>query len=139
MAREISETSNYSDRLIKLIPTEWVSAYVAIRGVLQTASAENFAYYICMGILTIFLPFYLRNTLHIRNKAQIVITTLSFPIWLFSLGGEPFSCLNIYEPYQSSILLTIWTTCLPIFFNRPHHLVEPSSREVTNAGPEGGH
>ena len=116
MARDISETSTYTDRLIKLIPTEWVSAYVAIRGILQSSACEgNNPYYFVMIILGGVLPFYLIRVLKVTNRTQIIVTVFSFFVWVFSLGGAPFSTQPFYEPYQSSILLTLWTVCLPIF------------------------
>ncbi len=47
MPRKISQTNTYTDKLVKLIPAEWISAYVALKGILESsqgATVRTFAH-----------------------------------------------------------------------------------------------
>jgi len=119
MPRAISQTSTYADRLVKLIPAEWVSAYVAIKGILDSAQGVSHAtYYGTTLLLLILLPLYLRCVLAVESKRQIFVTTASFVVWVFSLGGDHVGTLSWYEPYQGSILLILWTLAIPILISQ---------------------
>jgi hypothetical protein len=117
MPRAISPTSTYMDKLVKLIPAEWVSAYVAIKGILDsTPSDVRIMYWAIIVVLLILLPLYLRRVLRVASKMQIFVTTASFVIWVFSLGGDHVGALSWYEPYQGSVVLILWTLAVPILF-----------------------
>ena len=116
MARQILETNSYSDRLLKLVPAEWVSSYVAIKGILDSNSnAGNGVYFAVIAVQLVVLPIYLRYALRIENKAQVFVTTVSFLVWVFSLGGGHFGQLGWYETYYGSIALILWTSTIPIW------------------------
>jgi hypothetical protein len=51
----------------------------------------------------------------VEKISQIVVCSLSFVVWVYSLGG-PFVHFNIHEPWISSVLLLLWTTFIPRFF-----------------------
>ncbi len=115
MPRAIAPNSTYADKLVKLIPAEWVSAYVAIKGILDSAQGASHAmYYGTTLVLLLLLPLYLRYVLAIESKRQIFVTTASFVVWVFSLGGEHVGAFWWYEPYQGSIALILWTLAIPI-------------------------
>jgi len=115
MPRAISGTSTYVDKLIKLIPTEWVGAYVAIKGILDSQQGVTHeVYYGTILILLTLLPLYLRRVLAIESRSQILVTTASFLIWVFSLGGDYVGAISWYEPYQGSVLLILWTLAVPV-------------------------
>ena len=115
MPRSISKTNTYGDKLLKLIPAEWVSAYIAIKGILDSApNATHQMYYFTVAALFVLLPFYLRYALGVKTASQIVVTTFSFVVWTISLGGEYVGALSWYEPYYGSILLIFWTLAIPI-------------------------
>ncbi|MBN1508347.1 MAG: hypothetical protein JW955_15975 [Sedimentisphaerales bacterium] len=119
MPRNISSANTYTDKLIKLIPAEWVSAYIAIKGILDSAQDVTHAmYWATFLILLVGLPFYLRRVLDIKAKKQIAVTTVSFIVWVFSLGGEHVGAIEWYAPYQGSILLILWTLAVPIFVGK---------------------
>ncbi len=116
MPRAISETSTYTDKLVKLIPTEWVGGYVAIKGILDSEhGVTHGVYYATILILAVLLPLYLRRTLALESWKQIFVTTVSFLIWVFSLGGDHVGAISWYEPYQGSVLLILWTLAVPVF------------------------
>ncbi len=114
MARTIEQTNTYTEKLVKLIPTEWVSAYVAIKGILDSVRGPHLAYYMAILALLVLLPLYLRRVLHVQAVNQIAMTMGSFVVWVFSLGGDHVGTIWWYEPYQGSIGLILWTLVIPI-------------------------
>jgi hypothetical protein len=116
MSREILNKNNYSERLIKLVPAEWISAYIAIKGILDSnTNAGMNVYFFVISIQFILLPAYLRFALDVRKVSQIALTSISFLVWVFSLGGTPFGGLGWYESYYGSIALILWTLAIPIW------------------------
>src|SRR5438552_807871 len=116
MSREIVSTNNYSERLLKLVPAEWISGYIAIKGILDsnnTAGAN--AYFCVMVIQLLLLPLYLRFALGVKKVTQILLTSISFLVWVFSVGGAQFGSLSWYESYYGSIALILWTLAIPIW------------------------
>lgn len=119
MARTISHTNTYMDKLVKLIPAEWVSAYVALKGILDSApGAPHLVYYATVVLLLLLLPLYLRRVMGVESVGQILATMVSFVIWVFSLGGEYVGALPWYEPYQGSIVLILWTLAIPVLMGQ---------------------
>ena len=50
---------------------------------------------------------------NVRIKAQIILTTLSFPVWVYTIGG-PFQLAGIYQPQIASCILVLWTLVIPL-------------------------
>lgn len=116
MPRQVLDTNSYSERLLKLVPAEWVSAYVAIKGLLDSdTGAASSSYFWVIGIQVLVLPLYLRFALNIQSWSQTWVTCVSFLIWVFSLGGQQFGTLDWYKAYYGSIALILWTSAIPIW------------------------
>jgi len=49
----------------------------------------------------------------VRRRSQLIISTLSVPVWLFAIGG-PFDLLYWYRPALGAIALPLYTLILPI-------------------------
>ena len=99
MSRTINEADNYMSRVLKHIPSEIVMVYVAIEGVLRTSYSPDVwsqrqtllaLLWIVFGTLTVLTPLWLWRVMHVRRFAQLLISTMSVPIWFFALGG-PFA------------------------------------------------
>ncbi len=115
-----SRTSTYADKVIKGIPAEWVSAYVAIKGILDSTQNDvQRTFYAIILILLILLPCYLWYVRGVKSTRQISVTTISFLVWVFSLGGDHVGALSWYKPYQGSVLLILWTLAIPILIGGP--------------------
>jgi len=114
MTREIKANQEYLGRLLKLIPSEIIAAYLAIQGFIPAESAK-WGLSIVTLVLLIITPFYLKSVQKVEKKSQIFVSTFSFLIWVYSLGG-PFVFWNIHQPWISSIILLLWTTFIPQFF-----------------------
>jgi hypothetical protein len=52
--------------------------------------------------------FYLRVVLDVNDRTQLIISTISFGVWAFALGG-PFKDLTWYKPIYGSLLLPAFT------------------------------
>ena|SRR5215218_8351805 len=140
MPRQILETNNYGERLLKLVPAEWVSAYIAIKGILDSSSnpPSKEVYFVIIGIQFLVLPFYLKYALQIKNAAQVWITSLSFLIWVFSVGGQHFGALGWYEGYYGSVLIILWTSTIPIWRCTNTNVADSSSLAGGNADDSAG-
>jgi hypothetical protein len=116
MARQIKQDSTYADRLLKLVPAEWVSGYIAIKGILDSnQDVDSTIYFTVIAIQLIILPFYLIYALRIKNTSQIWLTSISFLVWVFSVGGQQFGSLEWYYPYHGTIVLILWTSAIPMW------------------------
>ncbi|MBO8131658.1 MAG: hypothetical protein H0Z29_09110 [Candidatus Marinimicrobia bacterium] len=120
MSREIHPNQSYKDKLLKLIPSEIVGAYMVIQGILSgqniligdkdITASFNWAIFIIIFLLT---PLFLLRVHNVRKTSQLIITSISFIIWGYSLGG-PFAVSGLYQPQIASILLVLWTLIIPL-------------------------
>jgi len=122
MARQIKQENPYQSRLLKLIPSEIVAAYLAITGFIP----EDYPYAkVLLTLITlallVMIPFYLNKFQGVRGPFQIAFTSLSFVIWVYSLGG-PFKYWGIYEAVIGSSFLVLWTLLIPFFIKPEEHV-----------------
>ena len=118
MARSVSNTDNYFSQTLKYIPSEIVMAYVSIEGILLTAykgklgPLENTLVYIAIALLAL-TPLWLWRVMGVKSPVQLALSTLSFALWLFAMGG-PFTYMDWYEPALGAIALPLFTLLMPI-------------------------
>ena len=122
MTRTVNRADSYMSRLLKYIPSEIVMAYISIDGVLRTCYNPNLwaerqmltrVLWIVAAILTVLTPLWLWRVMRVRRFTQLLVSTISVPVWLFALGG-PFSMLPWYRPALGAVALPIYTLILPI-------------------------
>lgn len=142
MAREVNDTQPYQDKLVKLIPTEIVGSYMVLAGMLgfdptstaaatvaqATGAAVNAVQtagqipefelkpvliQIVFVLLLILTPIYLWQVSKVSNVVQIVVTTFSYVIWVYTLGG-PFVVWGLYYPLIGSVVLVLWSLIMPL-------------------------
>jgi hypothetical protein len=122
MARSVNTADDYVSRVLKHIPSEIVMAYIAIDGVLRTSYNAGIPserqtlltlQWITLAAMTILTPLWLYRVMRVKRSAQLFISTLSVPVWLFALGG-PFALLDWYEPAFGAVVLPIYTLIVPI-------------------------
>jgi hypothetical protein len=116
MAREIKEDQKYKDRLLKLIPSEIVAAYLVLSRIIPEGSAR-WGTLIVSIVLLVLVPFYLWRMHDVRRTSQLIITMLSFVVWVYSLGGGPFEAWQLYQPWIASVILVLWTLVIPLVVN----------------------
>jgi hypothetical protein len=121
MAREITEDNDYKTRLLKLIPGDFIAAYLAIdKAVPEGTPVRRWTLTVATLFLLLLLPFTLRYLYKVESWLQIGATSGSFIVWAYSIGG-PFIEWNVYEAAIATVSLTLWTLVLPLF-----HYREPS-------------
>lgn len=135
MARQINDKQQFADKVLKFIPTEIIGAYMALAGFLgfgpieTTAEKDHMPFIliqVVFFILLVLTPLYLWKVSNVTHKLQLGISTISFAVWVYTLGG-PFNVWNLYNPYISSVILVLWSLIPPIFINVPHEEVPPAT------------
>lgn len=116
------EIDDYMTKLAKYIPGEIIAAYVAIDGIIKSATKfSGGVYWIVFLALLVLTPLYIwRVTTEPPKKAaisQIVVSTIAFFVWVFALGG-PFASLGWYLPVYGAVLLVIYTAAIPVVVGR---------------------
>lgn len=114
MAREVKSINDYKSKLLKLIPSEIVAAYVVIEGIIPDEH-KHIGTLIASIALLILIPFYLKRFYQVNRLGQHIFVMVAFIIWIYTLGG-PFIGWGIYEAYIGSILLVFYTLLIPLFY-----------------------
>lgn len=104
----------YFDKVIKYIPADIVGAWVAVTGLISSdggapKSLLLWITFVAGIVLTILWT--LKQTSVPKKKpalTQAFISTGSFVVWAFALGG-PFATLGFYRPLYGSLLLIFYT------------------------------
>ncbi|MBS1525603.1 MAG: hypothetical protein JST19_08135 [Bacteroidetes bacterium] len=110
---------DYKDRLVKLIPSEIVTAYITILGLINGADANGnkpTLLWIVFILLTVLTPFYLYFFSKVTKIAQLVFTTIAFVIWVI-VAGSPFpTLLGFSASFIGSIILIVYTLFIPFVY-----------------------
>jgi len=118
-----TKIDTYFDRVIKYIPADIVGAWVAVTGLINSAtnvpSATVFwIAFIIGGVLT--AVWTLRQTREPKKPpaiTQTMISTGAFIVWVIALGG-PFATLEFYRPLYGSLLLILYTLVVALVIPR---------------------
>lgn len=115
MARQIKLENSYQSRLLKLIPSEIVAAFLAISGFIPEGyqHAKILLTIVTLSLLAL-IPLYLWYFQGVKGFSQIAFTSFSFLIWIYSIGG-PFTYWGIHDAVIGSAMLIIWTLLIPFF------------------------
>ena len=105
----------YTDRLIKYIPTEAVGFWLAVSGMVESASDDipkSTVLWVLFAIGLILTFGWMFKQTEEPKKAtawtQIGIACGAFVVWVFAVGG-PFANLSFYRPLYGSLLLITYT------------------------------
>lgn len=112
------ETNTYKDRLVKLIPSEIVAAYVTLFGLISGVVSENkiTLLWIVIGVLFILTPFYLIKISGVKKMGQIIFSTFGFLIWVFATGSPIQNIWDFQVVFLASIILIIYTLIIPLIY-----------------------
>ena len=129
MAREIKSAADmpvppvpindYKDRLVKLIPSEIITAYVTLKGLINGAGAagnKSLLLWIVFGILVVLNPLYLYYVTQVRKPGQILFSSVAFVLWVMVIGGTFTSVLGFPAEFIGSILLVLYTLFIPFVY-----------------------
>lgn len=115
-----TEVNDYKDRLVKLIPSEIVTAYVTIQGLLSGASTEagnkNLLLWIVIALLFILTPVYLYYAGKVKKWNQIIFTAIAFILWVIVIGSPVKQILGFEAGFIGSIFLILYTLMIPFFY-----------------------
>ena len=127
-AYESSESAEnvdgYSDKLLKYIPADVVSFWLAGNGLVQSQAGEarGGVLWLLFVIGFVLTALWTRKLTSEPGRAtawqQIILSCVSFFVWVFAIGG-PFSELPFYDPFWSSFLLLVYTAAVPLLPTPP--------------------
>lgn len=101
---------DYSTRVMKYIPGEAVAVYIGVDRVVREMGGEAALLWIAFLVILALTPVYLYRVQKVRAWPQLVVSTLAFAVWVFSLGG-PFASTfaEWYRPVYGAVLLPLFT------------------------------
>ena len=112
----------YLEKLTKLIPGEVIGLYLVGSGLIPAADRG----YLLGWTVFCTLAVVVSRSLGTRSVEQqkpvqwgaVVVSTISFAIWVYSMGG-PFSAYlgAGYKPFLGSLLVIGWTFSVPFFYS----------------------
>lgn len=114
----------YVSKIIKLIPADIISVYLAVFNIVksnnQSADGNSTLQWIVFGLLLAITPFYLKKVAQINTTKQIVFCTISFVVWVFSLGGplDGVSIGGYTAQFLGAVFLPIYTLLIPLLYNQ---------------------
>ena len=106
------DTTEYLQKLVKLIPAEIIALYLTIAAFVPKEAVVQF---IVAGICFVLTPVYLIQVSKIKSVLQTVMSTIAFAVWVFATGG-PFATLAWYQAWMPGSLLVLFTLVAPMFF-----------------------
>jgi hypothetical protein len=111
--------NDYKERLVKLIPTEIITAYVTIKGLVSGSGVQGnkqLLIWIVFGVLLIINPLYLYYITRVKKPGQIVFSSIAFVLWVMVIGGTFGNILGFPAEFLGSILLVIYTLFIPFVY-----------------------
>jgi len=112
----------YVSKIIKLIPADIISVYLAVFNIVKSNNlnpdGNTTLQWIVFGLVLIITPFYLKKVAQINTTKQIILCTVSFVIWVFSMGGplDGVSIGGFTAQFLGAILLPIYTLFIPLLY-----------------------
>jgi hypothetical protein len=107
----------YSDRLLKYIPAEVITLYIALTTLLTaTKVAPHLLYWVAFGVAVVVTPIYLWRIQKVTAPLQLIVSTLAFGLWA-SVMGEPFTSTSIhnYNVVYGEFGLPVFTFVVALF------------------------
>ena len=112
----------YLDALLKMIPAEAVSLYLAGVGIIprdQDGALMGWSAFCLLVVIIVRVIGTSDRRAGIKpDWIHVAISVIAFLVWLYSLGG-PFVSLGIHVPYIGSLLVLAWTFLAPVLYPGP--------------------
>lgn len=110
--------NDYKDRLVKLIPSEIITAYITLQGLIGDRPDKQIYTWIVFGCLLILTPLYLRFISKVTLAGQLVFSTIAFIIWVIATGGfvVMLPSIKILNQFFGSLILVIYTLVIPFVY-----------------------
>lgn len=108
----------YLDKLYKIIPAEITAGYTAIASFLWDPIDPGKNIYVLLGFavfLTVINPLYLYRLQMVRNRMQIVVSTISFPIWAACISTPLLTgAVSFITPQIITVVMVAWVLATPL-------------------------
>jgi len=112
----------YTDKLIKLIPGEIISVYLAVYAFVKSSSYadadKQLLQWIVFAAILLLTPVYLYKMAGVSKWTQVLFNTIAFVVWVFSFGG-PAEGMTIYHfslQFLVALFLPVYTLFIPLFY-----------------------
>lgn len=114
---------NYLARVAKYVPSEILAAYITALGIINTVAEPGLKWWLYLAFLVlclVFTPIYFNQMANQGQPkaAQMVVSTLAFLVWAYSLGGF-FEVVGIYHSVVASLVLIAFTLVSGAIVPRP--------------------
>jgi hypothetical protein len=111
-ARSTPAADSYSEALLKLIPAEVIGVYLAMQAILSNAQEISRYTPLVVFLFGVFATwFYLRQTLKVSNRRQLLLSVGAFCVWAYSLSSP--EQLAWYNGTYAGLLLIAYTFIAP--------------------------
>jgi len=105
---------DYVTRLVKYIPSEIIALYVTLDSIARASSAIPIGVRWLIFLFCLFGTYlYLYRVAKVHKQKQLLISSISFCVWVFAIGG-PFALLGWYLPVYGGLLLPAFTFSIAI-------------------------
>ena len=109
----------YLDRLMRMIPGEVVGLYLVGSGFIPATNRMILAVWSLVCLAGVIVERLFGTADRKENLGPqwpaVLISSVAFVIWLYSLGG-PFAAFGIYLPYVGSLLVLAFTFFVPYIY-----------------------
>jgi len=102
----------------KYVPVETVVAWIGVFGSMS-AVAYNEEFFplfarwaLILGMIGTWM--YLSYVEQVRDRVQLVVSTVGFMVWIFALGVLPFSAFPWYNQIAGALLLPAYVVLSPL-------------------------
>lgn len=110
---EPPSVDSYGDALLKLIPAEVIGVYLAMQSILTNTNDQSNKDFTLLAVFLfgIFATyFYLRVTMKVTNKIQLLLSVGAFCVWAYSMVPESY---YFYNGTNAGLLLLAYTFIAP--------------------------
>jgi len=116
-----ADQDTYTSKIIKMIPADIISVYLGVFTIIKNTDAQTshtILQWIVFGAVLLITPFYLWKVAGITSKKQVMVCTLSFLIWVFSIGGPlDGQMIGGYTvQFLGAIILPVYTLFIPLVY-----------------------
>lgn len=119
-ASDTLSADDYKDKLLKQIPAEAIAAYLTLDGVIRSSahgSAIAAWLWVAFFVGLTGTPLYLWRLQSVTSPVQLSVSTVSFALWVFALGGA-FARYSWYNSWYASVVLVSFTFLVPALLGK---------------------
>ncbi|GAA3989763.1 hypothetical protein GCM10022247_05470 [Allokutzneria multivorans] len=109
---------DYWSRLAKYVPIEMISAYVLLKGLIESAyKPGQTALTVALGVLAVLGAattwLFSRRVLRVVRKSQAVLSVFGFLVWTIATGGV-FATMSWYQPWMGTAAVIMFGVAVQI-------------------------